>query len=99
MGKRSNRKKVERVGPAPAPTPPAKPPKTQFQVTFRDKEHFYRCVNWLNKNVGQGIRHWKITRKVVAKLKYGPVVRTVLVYDDDFSKEEAESTALFLTLL
>lgn len=67
-----------------------------FNVTFRDKEHFYRVVKWMEQNVGHGKGKWTIEGRVLKFLKKGnSVTRLVKVFDPVFESE----TALYLSLL
>jgi len=57
-------------------------------VTFRDKDHFYKVIRWLNANVGSGTRNWTFSGRVLNQLKRGETVtRDVYVYNVDFDVE------------
>lgn len=71
----------------------------RFKMTFRDTDHFYKVVSWLNINVGRATankKYWTISSKVLKELKRGePVTVTVQVFKEDFDVDE---TSLFLNL-
>lgn len=67
-----------------------------FRVTIRDREHFYKIVNWLNSNVGKGEDQWTMEGRVLKVLKQGkPVNKAVYVFKQDFDP----TSALYLSLL
>jgi hypothetical protein len=67
-----------------------------FRVTIRDRDHFYKLVNWLNTNVGKGTSCWTMEGRVLKTLKQGkPVSPKIYV----FKKEFDPSSALYLSLL
>lgn len=67
-----------------------------FNITFRDKDHFYRVVSWLNANVGHGKKYWTVLGRVLRNLHRGKMhTATVQVFDPEFD----ESNASFLSLL
>ncbi len=67
-----------------------------FRVTIRDREHFYRMVNWLNGNVGKGEDKWTMEGRVLKSLKSGkPVSPKIYIFKPDFD----ESSSLYLSLL
>lgn len=67
-----------------------------FRLTVRDRDHFYKIVNWLNDNVGRGKTMWTMEGRVLRGLKDGKsVTRKVFVYVDDFDI----SSAMYLNLL
>ena len=67
-----------------------------FQVTIRDREHFYKIVNWLNKNVGKGEDKWTMEGRPLKTLKLGKTVSPkVYIFEEAFDKE----SSLYLTLL
>ena len=67
-----------------------------FKVTIRDKEHFYKLVNWLNTNVGKGEENWTMEGRVLKSLKGGKTVSPkVYIMRQDFDP----ASSLYLTLL
>ena len=72
--------------------------KNSMKLTFRDKEHFYKIVHWLNTNVGKGKESWTIHGKVLKHLRNNnkPVSRSVLIHKGEVDIEEAQ---LYLTLI
>lgn len=67
-----------------------------FRVTVRDREHFYKIVNWLNANVGKGKEQWTMEGRVLKLLKLGkPVTKAVYIFRQDFDPQ----SALYLNLL
>ena len=67
-----------------------------FRVTIRDREHFYKIVNWLNTNVGKGSDKWTMEGRVLKQLKNGKSVSPkIYVFKEDF----AEDNSLYLSLL
>jgi hypothetical protein len=70
--------------------------KYSFSVVLRDPTHFYKVVNWLNKNVGKGNSSWTMEGRPLYRMKNGetPNIR-VYIFKDNFD----ESSALFLSLL
>lgn len=70
--------------------------KHQFRVPIRDREHFFRIINWMNSNVGKGREFWSIEGKVMKHLdRNKTVVKTIYVYVDDFD----ETISTYLNLL
>lgn len=67
-----------------------------FRVTIRDREHFYKLVNWLNTNVGRGTDKWTFEGRVLKTLKQGKSVNPIVyIFKEGFD----ESAAMYLTLL
>jgi hypothetical protein len=67
-----------------------------FRVVVRDRDHFYKIVNWLNENVGKGSKNWTMEGRPLKVLKQGKVPQPmVYIFKDDFD----ESSALYLSLL
>lgn len=67
-----------------------------FRVTIRDREHFYKLVNWLNTNVGKGQDKWTMEGRVLKTLKNGKTISPkVYIFREDFDP----SSSLYLSLL
>lgn len=70
-----------------------------FTINFRDTEHFYKVVNWLNANVGKGKDKWTIEGRVKRLLsgnRTGSVVsKKVYIFTSDFDPQ----SSLYLNLL
>lgn len=67
-----------------------------FRILIRDREQFYKIVNWLNTNVGKGESAWTMEGKVLKNLKQGKTINPkVYVFKDDFDPVSAS----FLSLL
>lgn len=67
-----------------------------FSVTMRDRDHFYKVVSWLNKNVGKGSQYWTMGGSILRHIKAGrTVTTTVYIFTEDFP----EDSALYLSLL
>jgi hypothetical protein len=67
-----------------------------FRVTIRDREHFYKLVNWLNQNVGKGEDKWTMEGRVLKTLKSGKTVNPkIYIFRPDFDV----SSSLYLSLL
>ena len=67
-----------------------------FRVTIRDRDHFYRLVNWLNTNVGKGSKKWTMEGRVLKTLNAGKTVNPyIYIYIEDFD----ETSASYLSLL
>lgn len=68
-----------------------------FNMTFRNIDHFYKVVNWLNTNVGKGKDKWTIEGRVLRQLKQStnPVTRKVYIYVKDFDSQ----SSLYLNLI
>jgi hypothetical protein len=67
-----------------------------FDVTIRDREHFYKITKWLNTNVGTGKENWTIQGRVLRSLKEGKsVTRKVYIFRPDLDEE----SSLYLSLL
>jgi len=67
-----------------------------FRVTIRDRDHFYKLVNWLNANVGKGEDKWTMEGRVLKTLKGGKTVSPkIYVFRADFDP----SSSLYLSLL
>lgn len=65
-------------------------------VDFRDKEHFYKVINWLLDNAGIVKKDWTIEGRVLKRLKRrGPTRALVKIFNKQFD----ESSLLFLQLL
>lgn len=46
-------------------------------MVIRDREHFYKVVNWCNKNIGKGKQYWTVGGRVLrfvdpSKKAYSP---------------------------
>jgi hypothetical protein len=67
-----------------------------FRVTIRDREHFYKLVNWLNTNVGKGEDKWTMEGRVLKTLKGGKTVSPKIYI---FNSEFDTSSSLYLSLL
>lgn len=67
-----------------------------FCVNIRDRDHFYRIVNWLNSNVGKGKGMWTMEGRVLKTLKQGKTVSPkVYIFRQDFDPQ----SALYLSLI
>ncbi len=67
-----------------------------FRVTIRDRDHFYKIVNWLNTNVGKGEDNWTMEGRVLKSLKMGKTATPmVYIFREDFDT----SSSLYLSLL
>jgi len=67
-----------------------------FRLTIRDREHFYKIVNWLNANVGKGKDKWTTEGRVLKALKAGkPVSPKIYIFREDFDP----ASSLYLSLL
>ena len=67
-----------------------------FRVTIRDRDHFYKIVNWLNTNVGKGEDKWTMEGRVLRNLKAGKTVTPkVYIFKEDFDT----ASSLYLNLL
>jgi hypothetical protein len=67
-----------------------------FRVNIRDKDHFYKLVNWLNTNVGKGEDKWTMGGRVLKSLKQGKTVSPkVYIFRQDFDP----ASSLYLSLL
>lgn len=67
-----------------------------FTLNFRDTEHFYKVVNWMNLHVGKGSDKWTTQGRVKKHLMSGKSYSTkVYVFVDQFD----ESSILFLSLI
>lgn len=61
-----------------------------FRVTIRDREHFYKIVNWLNTNVGKGEDKWTMEGRVLKKLVNGVTVSpNIYIFNQDFDTESS----------
>lgn len=71
----------------------------KINIVFRDTDHFYKVVKWLNTHVGHGKENWTIDGRVLRLLKrkhaIGPVSRAVVIRNASFKADDA----LYLTLL
>ena len=70
-----------------------------MKISFRDKEHFYKIVHWLNGNVGKGKNNWTIHGKVLKHLRHSGskvIARNVIIHKDGIDLDE---TQLYLTLI
>ena len=67
-----------------------------FRITIRDRDHFYRLVNWLNENVGKGEDKWTMEGRVLRVLKQGKSVSPkIYIFREDFDA----TSSLYLSLL
>ena len=66
-----------------------------FRLVVRDREHFYKLVNWLNENVGKGADKWTMEGRVLKRLKAGTVSPNVYIFRQDFDP----ASALYLSLI
>ena len=67
-----------------------------FRITIRDREHFYKIVNWLNVNVGKGEENWTLEGRVLRALKQGKSIdRNVYIFKEDFDT----ASSLYLSLI
>lgn len=67
-----------------------------FRVTIRDREHFYKLVNWLNVHVGKGEDKWTMEGRVLKTIKLGKTVSPkIYVFKEDFDP----ASSLYLSLL
>lgn len=67
-----------------------------FSITIRNREHFYKIVNWLNSNVGKGPEYWTMGGRVLKNLKAGKTVSPkIYIFREDFDI----SNSLYLSLL
>ncbi len=67
-----------------------------FRVTIRDRDHFYKLVNWLNENVGKGEDKWTMEGRVLKVLKQGKsATPKIYIFREDFDT----SASLYLSLL
>ena len=67
-----------------------------FRVTIRDREHFYKLVNWLNTNVGKGEDKWTMEGRVLKTLRQGKsVTPKVYIFRQDFDP----ASAMYLSLI
>lgn len=67
-----------------------------FKVIIRDREHFYKLVNWLNANVGKGTENWTMEGRVLKTLKSGKSVNPkVYIMKPGFDP----ASSLYLSLL
>lgn len=67
-----------------------------FKLVVRDREHFYKIVNWLNVNIGRGKHRWTMEGKVLKAIKSGKTINPkVYIFDEKFDIE----SAVFLSLL
>ena len=66
-----------------------------FCLTIRDTTHFYKIVDWLNKNVGKGSNFWTMEGRVLRHLKQGNTVSPkVYIFTQDFDT----NSVLYLSL-
>jgi len=67
-----------------------------FRVNIRDREHFYKITDWLNKNVGRGNENWTMEGRVLKALKDGRSPNPkIYIFRQDFDP----TSSLYLTLL
>jgi hypothetical protein len=67
-----------------------------FRITIRDRDHFYRLVNWLNEHVGKGQDNWTMEGRVLRALKQGKSVSPkIYIFREDFDT----TSSLYLSLL
>jgi hypothetical protein len=70
--------------------------KFSFRVSIRNTEHFYKIVNWLNKNVGKGRDNWTMEGRVLRILKSGrPASPKIYIFTENYDPQ----TSLYLSLL
>jgi hypothetical protein len=67
-----------------------------FSVTIRDREHFYKIVNWLNENVGKGSECWTMQGRILKTLNTGKTVNPKIYI---FKEEFDPTSTLYLTLI
>jgi hypothetical protein len=67
-----------------------------FRITIRDRDHFYKIIHWLNKNVGKGEEKWTMEGRILKSIKSGkPVSPMIYIFKEDFE----EDSSLYLSLL
>lgn len=67
-----------------------------FRITIRDRDHFYKLVNWLNENVGKGEDNWTMEGRVLRTLKQGKSISPkIYIFREDFDT----TSSLYLSLL
>ena len=67
-----------------------------FTLTFRDRDHFYKVVNWMNAHVGKGQDKWTTQGRPLRTIKTGKAMTTkVYVFVDNFDP----SSTLYLSLV
>lgn len=66
-----------------------------FTVLIRDRDHFYKIVRWLSKNVGNGKTHWTMKGRILRRLSSGPVSTTIIIKNDNVD----EVAMMYLTLV
>ena len=67
-----------------------------FRVTIRDRDHFYKLVNWLNTNVGKGKDKWTMEGRALKTIKAGKTVSPkIYIFREDFDP----ASSLYLSLL
>lgn len=67
-----------------------------FRVMIRDRDHFYKLINWLNLNVGKGEDKWTMEGRPLKTLKQGKTTNTkIYIFREDFDT----SSSLYLSLL
>lgn len=69
-----------------------------FRVTIRDRDHFYKLVNWLNSNVGKGEDKWTMEGRVLKTISKGKSVNPkIYIFSEDCNFDSTSS--LYLSLL
>lgn len=67
-----------------------------FRVKVRDREHFYKIVNWLNLNVGKGTEYWTMEGHVLRAIRDGVTVAPLIyIFKEDFDV----SSSVYLSLI
>ena len=67
-----------------------------FRITIRDRQQFYKIVNWLNENVGRGEDNWTMDGRVLRTLKSGKLASPkIYIFREDFDT----TSSLYLSLL
>ncbi len=67
-----------------------------FRVTIRDRDHFYKIVNWLNAHVGKGEEKWTMEGRVLKILKQGKTANPkIYIFVEGFD----EASSVYLSLL
>lgn len=67
-----------------------------FRINIRDREQFYRIINWLNTNVGKGESNWTMEGKVLRILNQGKAANPkIYIFKEEFDSE----SSLYLSLL
>ncbi len=68
-----------------------------FTLTFRDREHFYRVVKWMNDAAGKGKDKWTTQGRVLKPLTSTgkPVTTKIYVFVESFDPQ----SSLYLSLV